>query len=367
MSGSRLFGVVTQLRPHFQLAHLRKQTTSIFDSSRAGSLTHGISQARQVVQCPRMAHLFECDSLKIICMSDTHNDDCTPQIPVGDIFIHAGDMTDDGTYEELSQAFNWISKLPHKLKVVVAGKWSSLEPNIHICRDHRCAVFDISEGNHDLGLDKSHANLSQAALDLFTSDKAQAAGIHLIDREIKIVAEYRTSSANETRPIRVYGNPMQPDFLNSSYAFTYKPYPNPSAVEAWITAPSVSGAFDIWAMHSPPRHRLDAINVPGLTGCVEQARAVAKARPLLCVFGHYHYSWGLEKVQWQSTSDDVASARILSEVGRESIFDFTETGPYGGVTRGQETIFVNAAWMTMKKSAVLQRNMPFVVILPLDK
>jgi hypothetical protein len=160
---------------------------------------------------------------------------------------------------------------------------------------------------------------------------------------------------------------MQPDFLNSSYAFTYKPYPQLSAVEAWATAPSVSGACDIWAMHSPPRHRLDAINVPGLTGCVEQARVIAKARPLICVFGHYHYSWGLEKVQWKARSDDVAKAQILSEVGQDSSFDFTESGPYGGVRPREETIFVNAAWMTMKKAAVPQRNMPFVVILPLRK
>lgn len=70
-----------------------------------------------------MALVFDSETLKIICISDTHNDDCTPHIPAGDIFIHAGDMTDDGTYEELSQAFNWISKLPHKLKVLVAGKY----------------------------------------------------------------------------------------------------------------------------------------------------------------------------------------------------------------------------------------------------
>jgi hypothetical protein len=94
---------------------------------------------------------------------------------------------------------------------------------------------------------------------------------------------------------------------------------------------------------------------------------IAKARPLMCVFGHYHYSWGLEKVQWQATSDDVANARILSEVGRDSSFDFSETGPYGGVRRGEETLFVNAAWMTMKKTAVPQRNMPFAIRLPLRK
>ena len=144
------------------------------------------------------------------------------------------------------------------------------------------------EGNHDLGLDKSHPMFCQKALDLFTSDKAQASGICLVDREIKTIGEYKTGTLGETRPIRVYGNPMQPNFLNSSYVFTYKPYPDESSVKAWTTAPNTSEAFDIWVMYSPPRHRLDAINVPGLTGCVEHVRVIAKARPLMCVFGNYH-------------------------------------------------------------------------------
>jgi len=66
--------------------------------------------------------LFDSNVITIICISDTHNDDCSQHIPSGDIFIHAGDMTNGGTYQELKQAFDWISKLSHKVKVVVAGK-----------------------------------------------------------------------------------------------------------------------------------------------------------------------------------------------------------------------------------------------------
>ena len=61
------------------------------------------------------------DRVRIVCVSDTHNDDLTGQVPDGDIFLHAGDMTDDGTYDELEMALGWIRKLPHKLKLIIPG------------------------------------------------------------------------------------------------------------------------------------------------------------------------------------------------------------------------------------------------------
>lgn len=61
------------------------------------------------------------DKVRIVCISDTHNDDCTASLPDGDILIHAGDMTDDGTIEELTAAYKWISALPHKTKIIIAG------------------------------------------------------------------------------------------------------------------------------------------------------------------------------------------------------------------------------------------------------
>jgi 3',5'-cyclic AMP phosphodiesterase CpdA len=59
--------------------------------------------------------------IRIVCVSDTHNDDLTGQVPDGDIFLHAGDMTDDGTYDEMKKALDWIRKLPHKLKIIIPG------------------------------------------------------------------------------------------------------------------------------------------------------------------------------------------------------------------------------------------------------
>jgi predicted phosphodiesterase len=72
------------------------------------------------MDCPA---IFASPVLQIVCISDTHNDDCRDSVPHGDIFIHAGDMTDNGTFEEFQKAYDWIASLPHKVKIVVAGKF----------------------------------------------------------------------------------------------------------------------------------------------------------------------------------------------------------------------------------------------------
>ena len=66
--------------------------------------------------------VFPSETLRIVCISDTHGEDPSPRLPPGDIFIHAGDLTDPGSLLELERAYGWISKLPYPVKVVVAGK-----------------------------------------------------------------------------------------------------------------------------------------------------------------------------------------------------------------------------------------------------
>lgn len=77
---------------------------------------------RSIAFLPESKSHMANDRLRIVCISDTHSDDLTGKIPDGDIFLHAGDMTDDGTYNEMEQALNWIGKLPHKLKLVIPGR-----------------------------------------------------------------------------------------------------------------------------------------------------------------------------------------------------------------------------------------------------
>jgi predicted phosphodiesterase len=56
---------------------------------------------------------------RIVCISDTHNN--TPKLPPGDVLIHAGDLTNQGSYDELERSVGWLEKAPFEVKIVVAG------------------------------------------------------------------------------------------------------------------------------------------------------------------------------------------------------------------------------------------------------
>src|SRR3989338_8900850 len=60
-------------------------------------------------------------TLKIVVVSDTHNNHQQVPIPDGDIFIHCGDMTDYGSDEEVLEFDTFLSTLPHKHKLVTFG------------------------------------------------------------------------------------------------------------------------------------------------------------------------------------------------------------------------------------------------------
>lgn len=57
---------------------------------------------------------------RIVCISDTHNQ--TPSLPKGDVLIHAGDLTNQGSLSELQKQVTWLEKADFEVKIVVAGK-----------------------------------------------------------------------------------------------------------------------------------------------------------------------------------------------------------------------------------------------------
>lgn len=58
-------------------------------------------------------------SIRIMCISDTHN--TTPNLPPGDIIVHAGDLTAYGTFDEVQAQLYWLSSRPHTHKIFIAG------------------------------------------------------------------------------------------------------------------------------------------------------------------------------------------------------------------------------------------------------
>lgn len=64
-------------------------------------------------------HAARTRRTRIICISDTHNN--TPKLPAGDVLIHAGDLTNQGSYNELERTVAWLESADFEAKIVVAG------------------------------------------------------------------------------------------------------------------------------------------------------------------------------------------------------------------------------------------------------
>ena len=68
---------------------------------------------------------FQLQKTRFVCVSDTHNADPTNgafKLPKGDVLIHAGDLTKQGTLSELRRTLNWIEDADFEVKLVVAGR-----------------------------------------------------------------------------------------------------------------------------------------------------------------------------------------------------------------------------------------------------
>lgn len=61
---------------------------------------------------------------RFVCISDTHN--AFPgggfTLPKGDVLIHAGDLTNQGSFKELQQAVKWLGEAEFETKIVIAGE-----------------------------------------------------------------------------------------------------------------------------------------------------------------------------------------------------------------------------------------------------
>ena len=60
---------------------------------------------------------------RFVCVSDTHNATSKGsfKLPAGDVLIHAGDLTNQGTISELSKTVKWIEESDFECKIVIAG------------------------------------------------------------------------------------------------------------------------------------------------------------------------------------------------------------------------------------------------------
>lgn len=59
--------------------------------------------------------------LKFVAISDTHCRHRNLKLPKGDVLIHAGDISNQGTRQEIADFLDWFGKLPFAHKIFIAG------------------------------------------------------------------------------------------------------------------------------------------------------------------------------------------------------------------------------------------------------
>ena len=180
--------------------------------------------------------------MRVVLTSDTHGEHDRLDVPDGDILLHGGDISKQGTLDEIESFNRWLGTLPHRHKVLVAG-------------------------NHDFGFQ----NMPAKAEALLTNCH------YLLDEQIEIEG------------LKIYGSPWTPFFYD--WAFQK---PRGKALRAiWEKIPA---GLDFLITHGPPAGILDRTVRGDHAGCEDLAAIVVGRQPRYHLFGHIHEAAGRQTI-----------------------------------------------------------------------
>ena len=187
--------------------------------------------------------------MKLVCISDTHSmHRRIPEIPDGDVLIHAGDCLGAGTLEDVADLNDWLGTLPHRHKIVIAG-------------------------NHDWVF--------------------QEAPDHA--RELLTNATYLEDSGIEIEGVRFWGSPWSPTFMD--WAFMQDR--GEPIDRYWQRIPANT---NVLITHTPPNGIGDEVDT-GLryesVGCEDLLVRVRQVKPQVHIYGHIHEGYG-EHARWDT-------------------------------------------------------------------
>uniref|UniRef100_A0A915N9G7 Calcineurin-like phosphoesterase domain-containing protein n=1 Tax=Meloidogyne javanica TaxID=6303 RepID=A0A915N9G7_MELJA len=193
------------------------------------------------------------DKVRFVCISDTHEkmDEVLDLIPDGDVLIHAGDVSAVIKFNQQ------IGKLPHKVKIVIAGNHELGFEDGEEMSDRQLAGLSM------LGIGKAYELLTNC--------------IYLCDRMIEVYG------------IKIYGAPWHP---MPGYSF-YRQR-GQALLQKWNQIPNKT---DVLITHTPPLGHGDFnawTKLGGmLAGCAELLNTVEyRVKPKYHVFGHIHQQHG---------------------------------------------------------------------------
>lgn len=220
-------------------------------------------------------------SVRIVCISDTHNKQ--PTVPLGDILIHAGDLTENGSFEEVQNGLTWLSSQPHKYKIFVAGNHDVLLDD----------VFLEKYPERRYGQTKTKQDLDWGSV-IYLQDSSVTLEIPMSDQEQERRMDEIVEGQPSKKSITIFGSPWTPRYGISAFQY----HPNNSQHWEDIFACSDKKP-NIIVTHGPPHLHLDRRDFHR-AGCPYLAEEIHRIRPRLNVFGHIHASYGREDVTLDS-------------------------------------------------------------------
>lgn len=203
--------------------------------------------------------------MKLVCVSDTHM--AEPDLPKGDVLVHAGDFTFRGRPQEISQQLYWLEKHRHKYDHVV-----------------------IIPGNHDFGFETDYA--------LYKREAENKGLVILNDTEVVLDG------------VKFWGSPVTPFF----HAWAFNRYPAdiephwdliPDDVNVLITHGPPHGILDGvpqlqktmigYDQHYRPMYSKKLLHIEHV-GCPELLERIKLKKQLkVHIFGHIHEGYGQEQ------------------------------------------------------------------------
>lgn len=207
--------------------------------------------------------------MRLVLLSDTHSQQSRLDVPDGDVLICAGDMTLGGTYLEIRLFAQWLKRLPHQYKIVIAG-------------------------NHDL---------------LFEQNPQQA------KEALGEEATYLFESGVEIEGVKFWGAPWNPRFRD--YAFNIER--GEALREKWRKIPT---NIDVLITHGPPQNILDSNGTMPIGDADLRDEVLNRVWPRLHVFGHVHEDRGIRQMRDITFVNASVCDRSLNPVNSPIVFDF---------------------------------------------
>ena len=203
--------------------------------------------------------------IRVVCVSDTHSKIPPKSLPQGDLLIHAGDLTNNGTIGDIQQSIDWLKTLQKPWY----GSGDGFQYIVVVCGNHDSYFDERSRSAHD-------KRNTRRTLDWGKIQYLQHSSVSL--------------TFPENRTLKIYGAPQIPACGGKEFAFQYA-----RGQDAWSN--TIPDDVDVLVTHNPPKWHLDLPQNGGL-GCEFELKEVTRVKPTLHVFGHVHAGHGKEYAWW---------------------------------------------------------------------